>query len=79
MWRERPDVILSTGAGVVISFAIVSRLFFRTRIIFVETLTRVGRPSLTGRIMYFLAHDFFYQWESLRKYFPKGIYGGLVL
>jgi len=79
LWRERPDVILSTGAGVVVSFAIVSRLFFRTRIIFIETLTRVGRPSLTGRIMYRLAHDFFYQWESLRSYFPKGTYGGLVL
>jgi len=76
---ERPQVILSTGAGIVVPFALVGRYIFGTRIIFIETLTRVRKPSLTGRIMYRLAHDFFYQWESLREYFPKGTYGGLVL
>jgi beta-1,4-N-acetylglucosaminyltransferase len=79
LWKERPDVILSTGAGVVVSFAVVARLFFKTRVVFIETLTRVNRPSLTGRIMYRLAHDFFYQWESLEKHFPKGTFGGLLL
>jgi UDP-N-acetylglucosamine:LPS N-acetylglucosamine transferase len=74
--QERPDLILSTGAGPAVPFAIVSRLFFRTRIIFVETITRIRRPSLTGRIMYWLAHDFLYQWASLRPFFPKAQYGG---
>lgn len=77
--RERPNVILSTGAGSVVPFAIIGRLFFQTRVIFIETITRVQRPSLTGRIMYWLAHDFLYQWESLRPFFPRGTFGGLVL
>ncbi|MGH6822383.1 MAG: hypothetical protein ACRECP_08465 [Methylocella sp.] len=75
--RERPDVILSTGAGPVVPCAIVGRVFFGTRIIFIETITRVGRPSLTGRLMYYLAHDFFYHWPELERHFPKGRYGGL--
>jgi len=74
--KEKPDVILSTGAGPAVPFAIVGRLLFRTRVIFVETMTRITRPSLTGRLMYWLAHDFFYQWESLRPFFPKALYGG---
>ena len=74
--RERPTVILSTGAGPVVPFAIMGRLFFRTRVIFIETITRIHRPSLTGRIMYWLAHEFFYQWPSLGRYFPKGKHGG---
>lgn len=74
--QERPDVILSTGAGPAVPFAIMGRLFFRTRIIFIETITRIRRPSLTGRIMYWLAHDFLYQWASLRSFFPKAQYGG---
>ena len=76
---ERPTVILSTGAGAVVPFAIIGRLLFGTRVIFVETITRIARPSLTGRIMYRLAHDFFYQWESLRPFFRKGICGGPLL
>ncbi|MFO1316197.1 MAG: PssD/Cps14F family polysaccharide biosynthesis glycosyltransferase [Burkholderiales bacterium] len=77
--RERPQVILSTGAGPVVPFALVGRLFFGTRVVFVETITRIDRPSLTGRLMYRLAHDFFYQWQGLARWFPKGRYGGLLL
>jgi UDP-N-acetylglucosamine:LPS N-acetylglucosamine transferase len=75
-WRilrgERPQVLISTGAGVIVPFAIVGRFLFHTRIVFVETITRLSRPSLTARLMYFLAHDFYFQWEGLKPYFPKG-------
>ena len=77
--RERPTAILSTGAGCALPFSIVGRLFFRTHVIFVETMTRVDGPSLTGRVMYWLAHDFFYQWPQLAKFYPKGRYGGLLI
>lgn len=77
--KERPDVVLSTGAGPAVPFAVVGRLFFGMRIVYVETIARVTRPSLTGRIMYYVAHDFFYQWEPLQMYFPNGRYGGQVI
>jgi len=74
--RERPQVILSTGAGPVVPFALVGRFLFGCRIVFVETITRIQAPSMTGKIMYRLAHDFFYQWESLARFFPRGRFGG---
>lgn len=77
--KEKPNAILSTGAGPAVPFALVGRYLFRTRVIFVETMTRVDRPSLTGRIMYWLAHDFFYQWPQLARFFPKGRFGGLLV
>ena len=77
--KERPHVILSTGAGPVVPFAVVGRLFFHTYVIYVETITKISSPSLTGRIMRWLAHSCFYQWESLKPFFPSGEYGGLVL
>ena len=77
--RERPDVILSTGAGPIVPFAIVGRLFFRIRIVFVETITSVHKATLTGKIMQHLAHRFFYQWKSLSAFFPKGEYGGPLI
>lgn len=77
--KEKPAVILSTGAGPVVPFAIIGRIFFGAKIVFVETITRVQTPSMTGKIMYRLAHVFYYQWESLRQYFPKAICGGPLL
>ncbi len=77
--HEKPDVLLSTGAGPAVPFAIVGRLFFGMRIVFVETITRIESPSLTGKIMYRLAHVFFYQWKALGRCFPKARYGGPLI
>jgi beta-1,4-N-acetylglucosaminyltransferase len=76
--RERPSLILSTGAGPAVPFAMVGRVL-GVPTLFIETFTRVIRPSLTGRIVYYLAARFFYQWEGLRPFFPRGIYGGRLI
>jgi beta-1,4-N-acetylglucosaminyltransferase len=76
--KERPDVILSTGAGPAVPFAIVGKLMGIPNI-YVEISAQVISPSLTGRIMYYLADEFFYQWPQLRRFFPRGTCGGLLL
>lgn len=76
LWRERPNVILSTGAGPAVPVALVGKLLFGCKIIFVETITRVKYPSLTGKIMYRIADTFYYQHEALAPYFPKGRFEG---
>jgi UDP-N-acetylglucosamine:LPS N-acetylglucosamine transferase len=76
--RERPQVILSSGAGPAVPFSLVGKSLGISTI-YVETIASVSTPSLTGRIMYWLADRFFYQWQSLEKYFPKGSFGGPVL
>ena len=76
--KERPTILLSTGAGPIVPFALVGKLL-GIRSIFIEIGTQIHTPSLTGRLMYHLADRFFYQWPSLEKYFPKGVYGGTLL
>ena len=61
--REKPQVILSTGAGPAVPFALVGKLL-GIKSIFIEIGTQVDRPSLTGRLMYWLADQFFYQWPA---------------
>lgn len=73
--KERPSLILSTGAGPIVPFALVAKLF-RMPTIFIETFTRVLEPSFTGRVMYYLADQFIYQWKPLERFFPKGTFGG---
>lgn len=70
--RERPDMLLSAGAGVVVPFALIARVAGGCRIVFLETAAAVSRPTLTGRMMYPLAHDFLYQWPRLKPFFPRG-------
>lgn len=75
---ECPDVILSTGAGPVVPFALVG-LVLDIPTLFVESFTRVSRPSLTGRIMYRLAARFYYQWPNLRRFYPNAHFGGRLV
>ena len=70
-------MILSTGAGPAVPFALVGRLLGIPSV-FVETFTRISSPSLTARIMYRLAARFVYQWPALARYFPRGVYGGML-
>lgn len=77
--KMKPDVMLSTGAGPAVPFAIVGRFLFGTRVIFMETITRITTPSMTGRIMYHLAHRFYYQHAGLERFYPSGIFGGTLV
>lgn len=76
--KERPDVILSSGAGPIVNFSLVGKLI-GIPTIYVENVARVFSPSLSGRIMYRLTSRFYYQWKPLGRYFPKGVYGGSLL
>jgi len=70
--REDPHVLLSAGAGPVVPFAVLARAFLGTRIVYVESAAAITRPTLTGRLLYPLAHDLFYQWPALAPFFPRG-------
>jgi UDP-N-acetylglucosamine:LPS N-acetylglucosamine transferase len=61
--RQRPDVILSTGAALAVPFFLIGRLH-GCRLVYVESLTRTRGLSLSGRMVYPLATEFFVQWPG---------------
>ena len=75
--RERPNVVISTGADTAISTCLIAKLF-RRRVVFIESFCRIKGPSLSGRIMYRLADLFLVQWEENLKFFPKAEFAGSV-
>lgn len=75
--RERPDVLISTGASPAVPFFAVGRAL-SARTIFIEDFNLVDTPSLTGRLVYPLAHDFFVQWPQLLPAFPRARYEGAL-
>jgi len=76
--RARPKAILGAGAGLAVPISVFGRLL-GVKIIHVESASRVHSLSLTGKIMYRIAHLFFVQWEPLKKKYPKAIYAGRLL
>lgn len=76
--QERPDVVLTTGAGVVVFFCLWSKLF-GARVVYIESLAKVRNPTLTARFLYPFADRFFVQWPEMKRYFPKARYHGRLL
>lgn len=77
--KERPTVLISTGALATVPFCMVGRLLGK-RVVYIESFARIDTPSLTGKIMYKfkLADLFIVQWEDMLKYFPKAVIGGRI-
>jgi UDP-N-acetylglucosamine:LPS N-acetylglucosamine transferase len=76
--REKPDLMLSMGAGPAVSAAVVARAG-GIPIIYVEPSSAVTNLTLTGRLMRHLATRFYVQWERLREAAPWAEFRGSVL
>jgi UDP-N-acetylglucosamine:LPS N-acetylglucosamine transferase len=66
MREQNPDVVISTGAGLALPFFLLGRLQ-RRRLVYVESITRVEKLALTGRLVYPLADAFFVQHGPLNR------------
>jgi UDP-N-acetylglucosamine:LPS N-acetylglucosamine transferase len=72
---ERPDVIISTGAGIVVFFCMFAKLL-GSKLIFIESIAKIERPTLTARFLYPFSDLFVVQWPGLLKYFPRAKFIG---
>ena len=77
--KERPRLIVSTGSEIAIPAFYLAKLL-RIKTVFIESWTRVDRPTGTGKIVYPVSDLFLVQWESLlTKYGRKAKYEGAIL
>lgn len=68
--RARPDLVVSSGAGVAFPFFVVARLL-GIKTVYVEAYNRVDTPTLTGRLCYPISSLFLLQWEQQRPFYPR--------
>ena len=77
--KEKPNLVISTGAEIAIPAVYLARLL-RIKTIFIESWTRVERPTGTGKIVYPVSNVFLVQWERLlAKYGGKARYEGAIV
>lgn len=76
--KEKPDIIISSGAAPAIPFFYVGKLF-RAKTVYIEVYDRIELPTLTGKIVYPVTDKFILQWKEQSKFYPKGInIGGII-
>ena len=76
--KERPDVIISTGAGVAYPTILFGKMFFRCKIIFVCSAANVTKPSRVPFKAYPISDLFVVQWQENMKFFPNSTYIGTL-
>lgn len=75
--KERPDVIISSGAAVAVPFFYLGKLF-GAKLIYIEVFDRIYKPTLTGKMVYPIVDKFIVQWDEQKKAYPKAVNLGSI-
>ena len=75
--KEKPDLIVSSGAAVAVPFFYLGKLF-GTKTVYIEVFDRIDKPTLTGKLVYPVADRFIVQWEEMKQVYPKAINLGSI-
>ncbi len=70
--KEKPDLIISSGAAVAVPFFWIGRLM-GCKTIYIEVFDRYTSATLTGRLVYPVTDRFIVQWDEMRKVYPKAV------
>jgi beta-1,4-N-acetylglucosaminyltransferase len=73
--KEKPDVIISTGALATIPMCLLAKIFKR-KLIFIESFAKVNSATLTGKLLSKFADQFYVQWKDMLRVYPNAIYKG---
>lgn len=77
LWRLRPGAIITCGASPAVPACLLGALL-HIPTLYIETISSILRPTLTGKILRHFADTTLYQWPELSGYFPRGIYAGTI-
>ena len=75
--RERPDLIISSGAGVSVPFIYAGRML-GIPCLYLESLTRVQTLSLSAKLVYPVVDVLLVQWPGLAARYRKARFQGRI-
>lgn len=73
--KERPDVVICTGVLAMIPICLIAKLRGK-KLIYIESFAKVTSATLTGKLIYKFADQFYVQWPQMQKLYPKALYLG---
>ncbi len=75
--KEKPDLIISSGAAVAVPFFYLGKLR-GAKTVYIEVFDRIDKSTLTGKLVYPVTDKFIVQWEEMKKVYPKAINLGSI-
>ncbi len=69
--KEKPDLIISSGAAVAVPFFYLGKLF-GAKTIYIEVFDRIDASTVTGKLVYPIADKFIVEWEEMLNVYPQG-------
>lgn len=68
--KEKPDLIISSGAAVAVPFFYLGKLR-GAKTIYIEVFDRIDKSTLTGKLVYPVTDKFIVQWDEMKKVYKK--------
>ena len=78
VWKERPDVVLTTGSMPLALLCLAAKLF-GARIIWIDSITNVSRLSVSGRLVRPFANLCLTQWPNVVQRYKNVEYVGAII
>ena len=75
--KERPDLIISSGAAPAVPFFYIGKLM-GIKTVYVEVYDRINRDTMTGKLCYKVSDLFIVQWEEMKEIYPEAINLGSI-
>ncbi len=75
--KEKPDLIISSGAAPAIPFFWLGKMM-GMKTIYIEVFDRIDKPTLSGKLCYPVTDRFIVQWKDLKKVYKKAINLGSI-
>ena len=75
--KEKPDLIISSGAAVAVPFFWIGKIM-GAKTIYIEIIDRIDKPTVSGKMCYPVTDKFIVQWEEMKKVYPKAINLGSI-
>lgn len=69
--KEKPTLIISSGAAVAVPFFWLGKLFFKSKTIYIEVFDRIDKSTLTGKLVYPVTDRFIVQWDEMKDVYKK--------
>lgn len=73
MLRERPQLIISSGAAAAVPFFYIGKLMLGSRNVYVECIDRIQLPTLTAKLIRPVTDRFICQWETQLEGYPRRV------
>ena len=75
--KEKPDLIISSGAAVAVPFFYLGKLL-GAKLIYIEVFDRIDKPTITGKMVYPITDIFVVEWEEMKEVYQKAVNLGSI-